>query len=314
MSEGITRAPEGVALDKNAVNASTPDQTVNSSQRSANLRRERWAAREVARRLTHRANVAKCGHTRMRSFVELRLGDDRASYGGLVTCGAVWLCPVCQAKIAAHRALEVAAVTEWAEREGIAMYFGALTVQHGPDDALSVSLDTLRTAWREMTRNRGWQNIVDAAGGEVRFVRALEINIGANGWHPHQHPLVLLPAASTAADSVAAAITARWRECVERAGGQASSAAQRLERVERAGDVGMYITDQTYGGKGARVDLEMTSSQNKRGITRAEGTRSHWSILEDLALGNADNAHYVSMNEVTTIPSPSDSRAGLTDE
>ena len=100
-------------------------------------------------------NVQKCGRVRHSSTVELRMADGRASYGGLVTCGAVWLCPPCQAKIAAYRALEVAAVTEWAESNGVAMFFGALTVHHGPNDPLSMSLGTLSSAWRRLIQGAG---------------------------------------------------------------------------------------------------------------------------------------------------------------
>ncbi|WP_344069774.1 hypothetical protein [Microbacterium sediminicola] len=305
MADATRATPERGRLDKYAVNVSSPGQEHFSEPSHLTLRQQRWNAREAAQRLTHRSNLRKCGRVRIRTFVELRMGDDRASYGGLVTCGSVWLCAVCNAKIAAHRALEVAAVTEWAHAEGLGMYFGALTVQHGPTDALSTSLDTLRAAWRRMTQGRGWRDIVDSAGGDIRFVRALEINIGDNGWHPHMHPLVVLPNAGASSDAVAAQITRRWRQSVEACGGHASEAAQNLQRVERISDVGSYITDQTYGGKGTRVDLEMTSSQTKRGFTRAKGTRSHWSILESLTTNNADNAHYVSpftWNEYAPLP------------
>ncbi|MFC0681475.1 protein rep [Lysobacter korlensis] len=240
--------------------------------------------------------MQKCGRVRHSSTVELRMADGRASYGGLVTCGAVWLCPPCQAKIAAYRSLEVAAVTEWAEANGVAMFFGALTVHHGPNDPLPMSLGTLNRSWRRLIQGAGWQQIVDAAGGQIQFIRSLEINIGANGWHPHLHPLVLMPRAAGrgAAEHAVQDMLGRWVQIVVAEGGRVSVDAQQLAWVENAPDVGAYITDQTYQGKASRVDLEMTTSQSKSGFGRAKGTKSHWSIIENLANSNADNAHYVS--------------------
>ena len=44
----------------------------------------------------------------------------RAGFGGLVTCGSVWACPVCAAKVATKRAEDLAAVLDavhaWAGR------------------------------------------------------------------------------------------------------------------------------------------------------------------------------------------------------
>src|SRR3954465_4235701 len=103
---GVPDSTTREALDKYAVNASPQDH-------QADLRASRWAAREAVQKLSHRQNVRKCGRVRVAPTVDLRMADGRASFGGLVTCGAVWLCPPCQAKIAYHRALEVAAITEW---------------------------------------------------------------------------------------------------------------------------------------------------------------------------------------------------------
>lgn len=282
-SAGAAARPVGAVLDNNAVNASTPDLS------TPDLRSLRWAARAAVQRVSHRSNVQKCGRCRYSNVVELRSADGRASFSGVVSCGAVWLCPPCNAKIAAYRALEVAAVTQQAVLEGRPMLFGALTLRHDQRARLDTLLDLQRAAWRMMTTGRAWQELKVQAGGILDHARTLEINHGDNGWHPHWHPLFVLAAgvSEKQAEQIAALLVARWVACVAAIGGTAEVAAQSLHLVRNAPAVGAYISDQTFGGKTTRVrvDLEMTAAQNKSGMTRAGGTRSHWGIIEDLWMG-----------------------------
>ncbi len=54
-----------------------------------------------------------CGVVPVGSQVEVRIKDGSAYYCGLETCGNVWLCPVCSAKIH-RRASELGeALTTW---------------------------------------------------------------------------------------------------------------------------------------------------------------------------------------------------------
>jgi hypothetical protein len=48
-----------------------------------------------------------CGVAPVGSQVEIRIKDGSAYYSGLETCGNVWLCPVCSAKIHHRRASEL---------------------------------------------------------------------------------------------------------------------------------------------------------------------------------------------------------------
>jgi hypothetical protein len=55
-----------------------------------------------------------CGVVPIGTEVEVRIKDDSAYYCGLETCGNVWLCPVCSAKIHHRRADELrAALASW---------------------------------------------------------------------------------------------------------------------------------------------------------------------------------------------------------
>jgi hypothetical protein len=58
-----------------------------------------------------------CGVVPVSSEVEIRIKDGSAYYCGLETCGNVWLCPVCSAKIHKRRSAELrTGLTAWQAR------------------------------------------------------------------------------------------------------------------------------------------------------------------------------------------------------
>ena len=58
-----------------------------------------------------------CGAVPVGDQVEIRIKDGSAYYCGLETCGNVWLCPVCSAKIHHRRAAELReALATWEAR------------------------------------------------------------------------------------------------------------------------------------------------------------------------------------------------------
>jgi hypothetical protein len=62
------------------------------------------------------------------------------SYAGLETCGTVWLCPVCPAKIHHHRAAELReALTAW-KPGGHCASLVTITVPHDLDDPAKASM------------------------------------------------------------------------------------------------------------------------------------------------------------------------------
>lgn len=76
----------------------------------------RWQRRAKLRRVSQLKRVRCCGHTMSSQagvtlgVIENRDGTRSAAYGGLKTCGSVWCCPVCAAKIATRRADDLATV------------------------------------------------------------------------------------------------------------------------------------------------------------------------------------------------------------
>jgi hypothetical protein len=132
-----------------------------------------------------------CGAVPIGDQVQIRSKDGSAYYAGLETCGNVWRCPVCSAKIHRRRADELrGALTIW-EAAGHAASLVTITVPHDLADPLSTLVAAERAAWKQITAGGSWQRLkkrLRIAG----HVIALEITWGdRNGWHPHYHVLLV---------------------------------------------------------------------------------------------------------------------------
>jgi len=132
-----------------------------------------------------------CGAVPVGDQVEIRLKDGSAYYCGLETCGNVWLCPVCSAKIHHRRAAELReALDTWAENDHSASLV-TITVPHDLTDRLSKLVDAERAAWKHVTQGAAWQRLKRKLGIAGHII-ALEFTRGdQNGWHPHYHVLLV---------------------------------------------------------------------------------------------------------------------------
>lgn len=118
--------------------------------------------------------------------------EGKARFTGLIQCGSIWECPVCQMKIKAGRARELSYAVETHGIKRCAML--TLTLRH--DFEIGHDLKRVRQAlanvWRATTRGEPWKRFKRRIG-VYHSVRALEVTYGeVNGWHPHLHILFFL--------------------------------------------------------------------------------------------------------------------------
>lgn len=258
-------------------------------------RADRYQGRNALRRITTVKRCYHCGWTPTGSggvavrHAEVRPGVWAAGFAGVQTCGRIWLCPVCNSKVMARRALEIGAVLAWASTEGHTVLWGSLTARHDARSDLRQLLDIQRAAWREVVQGRSWTR---GRSHRVGYVRAAEITIGANGWHPHFHPLILTELAPDAAARWGARLVEDWVTGVKHAGGDAQLEGAQLlkpiQGVQMFETLSGYVTKATYDT--AKVALEAVWSQSKTGRGRAQETVSHWTLLAGIAQGLADEA------------------------
>ncbi|MEI2802149.1 MAG: protein rep [Trichococcus flocculiformis] len=169
---------------------------------------ERWALHSVAQHVLRRTEHRIRGCCRWmlkskekgRSAVQVYRSFEHGScsYGGLQTCGSVWCCPVCAAKITERRRVELKQAIGIHEERGGGVVLLTLTHPHTKTDRLA---DLLVAEQKAMTRFFGSRAGVGlmASMGRVGHVRGWEVTHGRkrgpgrdNGWHPHFHILLFL--------------------------------------------------------------------------------------------------------------------------
>lgn len=125
---------------------------------------------------------------------------ERAEFFGVQTCGSVWTCPICAARIASKRRDEMRAAMaahrwdEHGKESGGMVFLATYTFQHTAEEGgagcLDAQLTKLREAMRKLTSTRAYKETMEAAGS-VGQIRAMEVTYGEiNGWHPHVHQLI----------------------------------------------------------------------------------------------------------------------------
>ena len=164
----------------------------------------RFSLQSVARSILPKSRTAKC--LRIRAYgQEVQVWKHHehktAAYGGLQTCGSVWSCPVCAAKIAERRRVELQAAMAL-HRSGVGLPGGragtvtllTLTTPHQKTDKLAELLEMQGKALHRFWTDRTVRDVFTEMG-TIGHVRALEVTHGRrspanNGWHPHYHCLL----------------------------------------------------------------------------------------------------------------------------
>lgn len=188
---------------------------------------QRFSLQSVARRILPTSRTAKCQRIRT-GRTDVQVWKSKAhhttSYGGLQTCGSVWACPVCAAKIAERRRVELLDAMEMHKAQGGAVSLLTLTTPHQRGDNLAALLEQQGKALQGFLRDRQVKQVFSEMG-YIGQVRALEVTHGRrsdrnNGWHPHFHILQFHQVAGREADRKdwTARLYLRWVVYCEKAG------------------------------------------------------------------------------------------------
>lgn len=208
-------------------------------------------------------------------LTEYDRGVTRASFGGLQTCGSVWLCPVCARRISETRRGELNQLLKWARAEGLKPVMITLTSRHGRGDSLTNQLDAMKRAKERLCQRREWRRLAGRIAGSVI---ATEVTHGQHGWHTHFHWIVLMEAEAEAeAVELAETLAGPWRACLAGVGLTGGAAAF---HVQGAAEAGAYV-----GKWGAAEEMTLT------GEKRAAGKgRNPLQLLEDADAGDEEAA------------------------
>ena len=256
-------------------------QTPGETHAGPTRRRARYKLRSALVQVTTVDRCRRCGVDILGGAVVIKKKGDVAHFANLESCGRIWLCAVCSAKIRARRGDEIAeAVGRWIT-QGHAAYFATATLSHDQGDALQVSLDVLGKSWRSLLSGKSYQEEKQRYG-LVGNIKTVEITYGRNGWHPHIHAILLadewIDLASGEMAAWFARLDARWARALVRHGWTPGKYTVRFTLYPvtvSPGALAGYVTKVQDGGLGH----EMTSDLKHGRLS----SRTPMQILADFA-------------------------------
>jgi len=225
--------PSRLALSYNASNGSTP---------VIDARDYRYERRAQARKISHLDRVRKCGRTPI-GQVMIGLKGGHATQRGLYTCGSVWACPVCSAKILTHRSLEIAdALKSW-ESKGGSFVFQTLTLSHLRGDSVAKQRSMLTIGWKAISK--GSFAKTNSRNGQVGYFKVLEPTFGKNGPHLHLHLVRFIQGEVSDLDlqQWMNKVQTRWSDAICAAGGRKPrNVAQHYRHLSSSSELQGYFT------------------------------------------------------------------------
>ena len=281
------------------------------------VRQMRYSLQRMAQSILFETNASKqhrvCGcHRNVASggvTVYRAIDGSDSRFGNLITCGSVWSCPVCNAKITESRRADMQkAVTAWL-LDGGSCLLNTLTFPHEYDMPLPELLEkfayalqlyknsrtykrifgtSIASVTQRIKINKPLKNIKEGEYPRLGTVRSLEVTHGVNGWHPHIHEVHFMSDdALLSAQSAKDELTGLWVKCLLDAGlGDSSKVNDMLARAWdlRGGD---YVSD--YINKFGREPIEINGWTIAREVTKANSK-----INKNGAVGKkvGDNWHF----------------------
>lgn len=211
-------------------------------------------------------------------LVKRRADGTGARLAGVGTCGSVWSCPVCAAKITEARRAELMLGMAKAQALGYKPFLLTLTTPHGRNQALVELLPDFQDALTKFKNSKVYKGIM-AKACRLGSIRSLEVTWGEeNGWHPHTHDLVYTTGDLHGmvdwrmnADDPESTLRVGWFKALKKAG--LATEDQRLDVLEH----GLDVRDGTYAAEyvakfgreatleGWGLSGELTKSHSKLG-------------------------------------------------
>lgn len=269
------RAAGGLVTDANKGARSSQAGVLPGQQAAREKRDGRYKALKFLWELSSLDRVRTCRRHSVRPAGTVDVRHNHASglagFSGVATCGSVWACPVCSARIQSGRREELKRLVDWADDQGKVVLFGTMTLRHNIRQSLDTVWSALGGCFKSVRTNGSVRNM-RAELGFSGYVRTVEVTHSPkNGWHPHIHMLYVLDREVTDTEIQALGDTefSAWAYAAHKAGlGAPLRERYQLERV--TGDVEDYLAKAEYDPK-------------KPGGTALEGYRHANSAAYELA-------------------------------
>lgn len=205
---------------------------------------------------------------------------------GVNTCGSVWTCPVCSARVAERRREELEAALLQHVAAGGHVYLLTLTFPHERTLGLDEGKALFSKALQKFKNSKSYKRVLKAYA-RAGSVRSLEVTWGAeHGWHVHTHDLIFaapgLEGDARSLDELRGAwiaallkvglgdgskITWMWEHALDLRGGAAAAD---------------YVTKFGHDAKWG-ITAEVTRSHAKLGMRRVSEHQGHVTPFQVLA-------------------------------
>jgi hypothetical protein len=263
------------------------EQSCREDRRRASREARYWLRRGLWK-VTSLTRLAHCGRYLTTDYTRVHVKDGTAYYVDVQTCGSIWSCPVCSARIRQRRAAEIESACLAHLTSGGSIGFLTTTFPHSRSDDLADMLRTLLKCWEKVQQRTAYRT----AKGNLRlfgFIRSTEITYGTwNGWHPHLHLLLFAEGDVTPAQwaQLRDLISDIWADVVTKAGRDrpGEKVGVTLAPVKTA-EVGTYLAKvQDHYGNESSIGREMARGDVKKGRKRS---RTPFELLEQAIHGVA---------------------------
>ncbi len=229
-------------------------------------------------RLSRLRNCGRITHGGDGGNVRARKKEDVVHYSGLQSCGSIWACPVCSAKIRNGRAEEISAAAAAWDEAGNTVVMLTLTFPHDLGMRLAPLLVLLADGFRAVISGRPWLRVRDQLSIEGS-IRSVEVTHGVAGWHPHAHVL-LFARGELRAEGLAELglyVRGRWARWITGQGYRLPHETHGADLMicRSAEEAGLYMA-KTQDGRS--TGNEMARGDMKQG---REGSRTPFEILDD---------------------------------
>lgn len=185
----------------------------------------------------------------------------KAHWGNVQRCGSVWMCPVCAKQITEKRRDELKrGIDTWKTHHKGGVLLLTLTFSHSVGESLKSLLERQKRAYKRFCENTRVVNLMKSISVEHK-IKSFEVTYGSNGWHPHNHILLLTREQVTDFALHRDELSKIWIACCTKSGLSAPS----MEH-------GLDVRDGTYAEKYVSkwgLEHELTKGHVKKG--RANG-------------------------------------------
>jgi hypothetical protein len=191
-----------------------------------------------------------------------------AHVSGINRCGSSWSCPVCAPVVRQGRAQEIDEGLNAFLAQGGGAELCTLTCSHQLQDVLEPRLAAMAGALKSLLKGAAWERFKKRLGF-VGTIRAVEVTWGeANGWHPHNHVVMLFerPLSDQERQELWRWLHNRWAGVLRSKGLGSITEAHGVDLRPVTGDVlGEYLT-KVEGGWTAGLELARGDAKGgKRG-------------------------------------------------